>query len=48
MDLVEQLGFDPVDIGALADGGRRQQPGSETFLADLPADEMRARLGIPY
>jgi predicted dinucleotide-binding enzyme len=48
MDLVEQVGFDPVDSGGLADGGREQQPGSEIFLADLPADELRARLGTPY
>lgn len=47
MDLVEELCFDPVDAGNLARGGRRQQPGGETFLADLPADELRARLGTP-
>jgi predicted dinucleotide-binding enzyme len=48
MDLVEELCFDPVDAGDLAHGGRRQQPGGETFLADLPADELRARLGTPF
>jgi hypothetical protein len=48
MDLVEQLGFDPVDTGGLAYGGREQQPDSPIFLADLPADELRARLGTPY
>lgn len=48
MDLVEELCFDPVDAGDLAHGGRKQQPGGETFLADLPADELRARLGTPF
>jgi len=31
MDLVEELGFDPVDAGSLADGGRAQQPGSPAY-----------------
>jgi predicted dinucleotide-binding enzyme len=48
MDLVEELCFDPVDAGDLAHGGRKQQPGGETYLADLPADELRARLGTPF
>ncbi len=48
MDLVEELGFDPVDAGGLADGGRRQQPGSDIYLADLPADALRARLRTQY
>lgn len=48
MDLVEELCFDPVDAGDLAHGGRRQQPGSETYLADLSGDELRARLGTPF
>ncbi|MDQ7904032.1 NADPH-dependent F420 reductase [Phytohabitans sp. ZYX-F-186] len=43
-DLVEQLGFAPVDAGDLAHGGRRQQPGSPVFTADLTADDMHARL----
>ena len=44
MDLVEQIGFEPVDAGSLATGGRRQQPGARVFGVDLPADELRARL----
>jgi predicted dinucleotide-binding enzyme len=48
MDLVEELGFDPVDAGGLAEGGRKQQPGSDVFLADLPSDELRARLHTLY
>ncbi|BCB90509.1 NADPH-dependent F420 reductase [Phytohabitans suffuscus] len=43
-DLVEQLGFEPVDSGDLARGGRRQQPGSPLFTADLTAEDMHARL----
>jgi predicted dinucleotide-binding enzyme len=43
-DLVEQLGFEPVDTGTLADGGRRQQPGSPIYGADLSGDELRSRI----
>ncbi|MBO4208793.1 NADPH-dependent F420 reductase [Micromonospora echinofusca] len=46
-DLVEQFGFDPVDTGDLAGGGRRQQPGGPAWLADLPGPALRARLGVP-
>lgn len=42
--LVEQIGFGPVDSGDLATGGRRQQPGSEVFLADLTEHELHGRL----
>jgi 8-hydroxy-5-deazaflavin:NADPH oxidoreductase len=48
MDLVEELGFDPVDAGNLAGGGRAQQPGGLAYLADLPSDELRARLGTQF
>jgi hypothetical protein len=43
-DLIEEIGFDPVDAGSLADGGRKHQPGAPGYLADLPGDELRARL----
>lgn len=43
-DLVEQLGFAPVDAGDLARGGRRLQPGSSLFDADLTAEDLHARL----
>ncbi|RKR89889.1 hypothetical protein BDK92_4248 [Micromonospora pisi] len=39
-DLVEELGFQPVDAGDLATGGRKQQPGSITYEADFTADEL--------
>lgn len=41
--LVDELGFDPVLVGPLADGVRLQ-PGSELFGADVDADELRAML----
>ena len=43
-DLVEQLGFEPVDAGGLADGGRRHQPGSAVYGADLTGPQLRERL----
>jgi len=45
-DLIEQVGFEPVDAGSLAEG-RRQQPGSPVYLADLDGEELHARLGTP-
>ncbi|MBE1485413.1 NADPH-dependent F420 reductase [Plantactinospora soyae] len=44
--LIEQVGFEPVDAGGLADG-RRQQPGSPLYLADLTGGELHERLGAP-
>jgi predicted dinucleotide-binding enzyme len=41
--LVDELGFDPVVVGPLADGVRLQ-PGSELFGADVDAGELRAML----
>lgn len=38
-ELIEQLGFAAVDTGGLADGGRRQQPGTAVYGADLTAAE---------
>jgi predicted dinucleotide-binding enzyme len=46
MALVEELGFDPVDVGGLRDGGRKHQPGTDVFAADLTADSLRARLHL--
>ncbi len=39
--LIDDLGFDPVDLGPLAEGVRLE-PGSELFGANLPADAVRA------
>lgn len=43
-DLIEEMGFQPVDTGSLAEGGRKQQPDSPVFGVVLPAEELRARL----
>lgn len=40
-NLIEQVGFDPVDTGGLRDGGRRQQPGSPIY--NQPTNAARAR-----
>jgi len=44
-DLIEQIGFEPVDAGGLADS-RSFQPGTDVYTADLPAAELRNRIGI--
>jgi 8-hydroxy-5-deazaflavin:NADPH oxidoreductase len=43
MSLVDELGFDPVDAGALNDSWR-QQPGTPVYAADLDADGVRRAL----
>jgi predicted dinucleotide-binding enzyme len=42
--LVDDIGFDAVDAGTLADGGRKQEPGAPAYAADLPTRELRALL----
>jgi predicted dinucleotide-binding enzyme len=42
--LIEELGFARVDTGGLADGGRRQQPGTPVYGADLTAAQARDAL----
>ena len=42
--LIDEIGFDPVDVGGLADGGRKIQPGTPLYVAHLTAAEMRDRL----
>lgn len=42
--LIDQIGFDAVDAGGLAGGGRRHQPGTPAYNADVTTDELRARL----
>lgn len=44
VELIDEIGFDAVDAGTLAEGGRKHQPGSIVFTADLPTGELRARL----
>jgi predicted dinucleotide-binding enzyme len=45
MDLVEEIGFAALDTGSLADGGRRQQPGSAVYTEVLTPAEARQKLG---
>ena len=41
--LVDELGFDPVDAGSLAESWR-QQPGTPVYITDLDADGVRRAL----
>lgn len=43
MQLVNELGFDPVDVGALRDSWK-QQTGSPIYVAELSAEEIKAHL----
>jgi 8-hydroxy-5-deazaflavin:NADPH oxidoreductase len=43
MDLIDQIGFDPVDAGSLADSWR-QQPDSPVYAQDYDADGVRSAL----
>jgi predicted dinucleotide-binding enzyme len=43
-DLIRDVGFEPVDTGSLAEGGRRQQPGSPLFNNPMTPDEARQLL----
>jgi 8-hydroxy-5-deazaflavin:NADPH oxidoreductase len=42
--LIDQLGFDPVDAGTLAEGGRKHQTGAPAYTQGVPTAELRARL----
>ncbi|MBB4909061.1 NADPH-dependent F420 reductase [Actinophytocola algeriensis] len=46
MALVSEIGFAPVDVGGLSVGGRKYQPGTDVFGADLTADDLRTRLHL--
>jgi hypothetical protein len=43
-ELIDQIGFDPVDAGTLAEGGRKHQTGAPAYTQGLPTAELRARL----
>ncbi|WP_049574044.1 NADPH-dependent F420 reductase [Streptomyces sp. SBT349] len=42
--LIRETGFEPVDAGSLAQGGRKHQPGSRVYTAELSADEAHSLL----
>ncbi|PSP88656.1 hypothetical protein BRC87_09065 [Halobacteriales archaeon QS_4_66_20] len=42
-DLIEEIGFAPVDTGSLAEGGRRQQPGSPIYNESMRGSRRRSR-----
>jgi hypothetical protein len=44
MGLIDEIGFDAVDSGSLAEGGRRQQPGTPVYNQPLDAREAKAAL----
>jgi 8-hydroxy-5-deazaflavin:NADPH oxidoreductase len=43
-ELIDQIGFDPVDAGTLAEGGRKHQAGGPAYTQGLPTAELRTRL----
>jgi 8-hydroxy-5-deazaflavin:NADPH oxidoreductase len=43
-ELIDQIGFDPVDAGTLAQGGRKHQTGGPAYTQGLPTADLRARL----
>ena len=42
--LVDDIGFDAVDAGALAEGGRKHQPGTPVYTTDLHTNQLYATL----
>jgi len=44
--LIDEIGFDPVDAGTLAEGGRKHQTGTPAYTDGVPTRELRALLGI--
>ncbi len=43
-DLIEEIGFVPIDTGSLREGGRLQQPGSPVYVKTLTEEQARALL----
>lgn len=46
-DLIEQIGFAPLDLGSLREGGRHMEPGQPIYNETLTREEARARLNRP-
>jgi 8-hydroxy-5-deazaflavin:NADPH oxidoreductase len=42
--LMDEIGFDAVNAGTLAEGGRKHQPGGPAYTQGLPTAELRERL----
>jgi hypothetical protein len=42
--LINEIGFDAVDAGSLAVGGRNHQPGTAPYTQDLPTESLQAAL----
>jgi predicted dinucleotide-binding enzyme len=42
--LIDEIGFDPIDTGSLAEGGRKQQPGSAIYNVTLTARDAKSTL----
>lgn len=38
-DLIEEIGFAPVDVGSLHEGGAQQQPGTAVYAKEIPLSE---------
>lgn len=45
-ELIEEIGFDGVDAGSLAEGGRKLQPGGPVTGAVLPSGELAAMIAV--
>jgi hypothetical protein len=45
-DLIGEIGFDGVDAGSLAEGGRKHQPGAAAYGAELPSAELAAMIAV--
>jgi 8-hydroxy-5-deazaflavin:NADPH oxidoreductase len=45
-DLIAEIGFDGVDAGSLAGGGRKHQPGAPVYGAELPSAELASRIAV--
>jgi predicted dinucleotide-binding enzyme len=43
-ELIDEIGFDPVDAGTLAHGGRKHQVDAPAYTKGLPTQELRSRL----
>jgi hypothetical protein len=44
--LIDEIGFYAVDAGPLAAGGRKHQPGSVVYTADLDSASLRTRVAV--